>query len=81
MGRLKILYQKIHVTAAQSGRWDSLQENTERQTLYIKKNFFWPHSRACGILTPQPGIEPMRPAVEVWSLNHWTAREIPLFTF
>ena len=22
-----------------------------------------------------PGIEPVSPAVEVWSLNHWTARE------
>ena len=30
------------------------------------------------ILVPQPGIEPMLPAVEAWSLNHWTAREAPL---
>ena len=22
-------------------------------------------------------IEPVRPAVEAWSLNHWTAREVP----
>ena len=27
--------------------------------------------------TKGPGIEPMSPAVEVWSLNHWTAREVP----
>ena len=33
------------------------------------------------ILVPQPGIEPVPPAVEVWSLNHWTAREIPDFVF
>ena len=33
---------------------------------------------ACRISVPQPGIEPMPPAVEVWSLNHWTAREVPL---
>ena len=26
---------------------------------------------------PQPGIEPMPPAVEEWSLNHWTTREVP----
>ena len=31
---------------------------------------------ACGILVPQPGIEPVFPAVEAWSLNHWTVREI-----
>ena len=22
------------------------------------------------------GVEPMPPAVEAWSLNHWTAREV-----
>ena len=31
----------------------------------------------CGILVPQPGIELMPPAVEVWSLNSWTTREVP----
>ena len=36
---------------------------------------------ACGILFPRPGIEPVPPAVEVWSLNHWTAREVPLSNF
>ena len=33
--------------------------------------------RACGILVPWPGIEPMPPAVDAQSLNHWTAREVP----
>ena len=32
---------------------------------------------ACGILVPRPGIEPGHPAVEAWSPNHWTAREVP----
>ena len=32
-----------------------------------------------GILVPQPGMEPMPPAVEVWSLNHWTFREVLFF--
>ena len=32
---------------------------------------------ACGILVPQPGIEPTSPAVEVWILNQWTAKEVP----
>ena len=30
---------------------------------------------ACGILVPQPGIEPAPPAEEVQSRNHWTAME------
>ena len=35
--------------------------------------FFWPR----GILVPWPGIEPVPPAVEAQSPNHWTAREFP----
>ena len=31
---------------------------------------------ACGILDPQPGIEPTPPAVEARSLNNWTTREV-----
>ena len=33
---------------------------------------------ACRILVPRPGIEPVPPAVEARSPNHWTAREVPL---
>ena len=29
-------------------------------------------------LVPQPGIEPKPPAWGVWSLSHWTPREVPL---
>ena len=36
---------------------------------------------ACGILAPQPGIEPVPPEVEARSLNHWTTREVPEFCF
>ena len=32
----------------------------------------------CGILVPQPGIEPGPLAVKVWSPNHRTAREFPM---
>ena len=37
---------------------------------------FWLCRVACGILAPRPGIKPEPPAWEVWSLNHWTAREV-----
>ena len=40
-------------------------------------SIFWPCCMACGILVPWPGIEPMSPAVEAWSLNNWTTREVP----
>ena len=32
---------------------------------------------ACGILVPQPGIEPGPLALRAQSPNHWTAREFP----
>ena len=41
---------------------------------------FRPCHVACGILVPQPGIEPVSPAMEAWSPNHWTAGEFPLYT-
>ena len=28
-------------------------------------------------LVPPPGIKSMPPALEAWSLNHWTAWEVP----
>ena len=34
---------------------------------------------ACRVLFPQPGIEPMSPAVEVQSPNPWTTRELPAY--
>ena len=38
--------------------------------------FFWPRHVAWGILVPLPGIKPMPPVLEVWSLNHWTTEII-----
>ena len=34
---------------------------------------------AYGILVPLPGIE--LPAVEAWSFNHWTTRQVRIFNF
>ena len=45
-------------------------------TLSIYLFNFWLHWVACGILIPQPGIEPMPSAVKAWSPNHWTSREV-----
>ena len=40
---------------------------------------FLPHYMACGILVPQPGIEPRPMAVKAWNPNHWTAMEFSWF--
>ena len=39
--------------------------------------FCFQYWMACGILVPPPGIKSATPAVEAWSLNHWTTREAP----
>ena len=39
--------------------------------------FYFILAMPCGILVPWPGIETMPPAMEAWSLNHWTIREVP----
>ena len=57
---------------------------TEGRTLIEKitifnliKNVFWLYHAAGGILVPQPGIEPVPPALEAQNLNHWTTRDVP----
>ena len=47
----------------------------------IPPSLFLVHHMACRILVPQPGIKPASPAVEAWSLNHLTTREVPRFPF
>ena len=36
---------------------------------------------ACGILVPQPGMDPMPLALEVRGLNHWTTRGVPNLSY
>ena len=46
-----------------------------------RNNFFFLTRLYCGaygIIVSWQRIEPMFPALEAWSLNHWTAREVPL---
>ena len=49
--------------------------------MYVSIYLFWPRCTACGILVPQPGIEPRPLAVRVRSPNYWTAREFPIWLF
>ena len=46
-------------------------------TLVLVSFSFWLHCEACGAFVPQPGMEPVPPALAVWSLNHWATREVP----
>lgn len=56
----------------------------ERVLFYLLFKFFKKftfifqlHNAACGILAHQRGIKPMPPALEAWSLKHWSTREVP----
>ena len=42
--------------------------------------YLWLHYVACRMLVPQPGIEPVPPALEVQSSNHWITRGVPQIT-
>ena len=37
---------------------------------------FWPYHMAWGIFVPWPGVAPVPPAMEAWSPNHLTTREV-----
>ena len=43
--------------------------------------FFWLSCVACGLIAPQPEIEPVPPALEAQSPNHCTAKNSPNFNF
>ena len=43
--------------------------------------FFGCAIQLAGILAPRPGVEPVPPAVEARSPNHWAAKEFPAGTF
>ena len=72
----------ITLTIAQNPRnpsWDTQSINLKTP---FKGNLFLlagvgGRLTACVILVPWPGIDPVPPAVEMWSPNHWTAREVP----
>ena len=55
----------------------ALGDPSEPVGLFLFLFFFKLRCTACGILVPQPGIEPWPLAMRVMSPNHWTAREFP----
>ena len=45
--------------------------------LLLISSFVFFDQKACGILAPQPRVEPTLPALEGEVLNHWTTSEVP----
>lgn len=41
--------------------------------------FFWPHHTICGILAPQPGMDPCRGSTELYLPNHWEGPKTQFF--
>ena len=49
---------------------------TEHNVFKVHPSFFFGlHHTACRVLVPQPGTEPVPPALEAQSPKHWSARE------
>ena len=48
---------------------------------FFNRSFFWLWHRACRILVPPPGVEPMPPAMDTLSPNQWATREMPSLQF
>ena len=64
---------------SKSRTWLSDWTETELNISELYQDFFfspWLHYRACGILAPWSGIEPIPPALEMQDLTNWTSREI-----
>ena len=65
--------------------WDSLGWRCKYILYWILSStlffIFWWHYTACGILLPQPGIEPTSRALEAWGLNHWTTKKVSTIVF
>ena len=47
---------------------------------FLNQVFFF-FITSCGILLPWPGMESVPPTMDAENLNHWTAREIPVYAF
>ena len=77
----------LRICLLSSSRWEWFLKSAQHQKCPVNQIprggaqsfvcFFLPHCRACGILVPPPGIESLSAAVEAWSSNYWTTREIP----
>ena len=73
--RYALLLWKQWMTTRVSNQWFILPKDPKNPFKY--PGFFL--ATPCSIwLVPQPGIEPVPPAVEARSLNRWTTREVPI---
>ena len=63
------------------GKWGKYLVLPQVQVTFIYLFIYGHACMSCRILVPPPGIEPVPPAVEVLSPNHWTAREFPQVPF
>ena len=63
-------------------RWEPQKDEFKESFEYLIYLFLiWQCRTACGTLVPQPGMESEGPALEAWSLNHWTTRDVPTSPF
>ena len=73
---LTLLY---HLSFPEGAKFHSISGLLHWRSPLLPSSFFlfWLHCETCVILVPWLGIKPRLLAIEAWSLNHWTAREVP----
>ena len=61
------------------GTQEMIKENGVQFFLLFFNTFFFFFATPCGMrdLSSQTRDQPHAPSVEAWSLNHWTAKEVP----
>ena len=61
--------------------WNFLKAVSTYNFTFFNFFFFLPHCTGRWDLSSWQGIKPAPSALEAWCLNHWAAREVPIFSF
>ena len=74
--------ERLHFTCVLTLKWCLKGFVLTTLFLFIQEFFFFftsLHSK--WVLVSQPEIEPIPPALKIWSLNHWGTRELSYFIY
>ena len=81
---MKTSFNTLHPCLIQvlTGQPSNSGQLVERQSPYAGARFLFRCAVGhVGVLVLHPGIEPMLPEVEVWSLKHWATRKVHGLSF
>ena len=59
----------------------SFRQSIQLDLCFLLEKYFGGSTARLADLSSRPGIEPELSAVQAWSPNHWTTKEVPLIVF